>query len=81
MLGFGVGSNLRREQRLGPEGPAVDEHGNPEIIDILDLVFIDQRTGDSYIFPLPPDGVQAVKAALEPNSGIIVPKHNGPLML
>lgn len=72
--GVAVGSNMTRQQKITAEGPEVDDVGMPVMIEILELIFVDPRTGDTDIFPLTEQGVAAVKQAIEPRSGIVVAK-------
>lgn len=71
LLGYGVGSKMTQQQGMTPEGPAFDEQGMPVMIPVLELILIDQMSGDIVIIPLTPEGVEAVKRAINP-SGLVI---------
>jgi hypothetical protein len=72
--GFGVGSRKTSQQEVGPDGiPITDDNGLPKMMPVIELIFFEQKTGDTYILPLPPAGVEAVQNALNP-SPLIVPQ-------
>lgn len=71
LLGYGVGSKMVKQQAMTPTGPATDEMGMPILINVLELIFIDQHNGDIIVVPLTPEGVEAVKGAMNP-SGLVI---------
>lgn len=72
LLGYGVGSRMTQQPKMQPDGqPEVDEHGVMILQPVLELMFVDQLTGDMIILPLAEEGVTAVQRALNP-SGLIV---------
>lgn len=73
LLGYGVGSRMTQQPKMTPAGPEVDEHGFPVLVQVLELILVDQQTGDVVILPLTEEGVQAVKNALAPSSLIVPP--------
>lgn len=59
---------------IGPDGQQVkDEFDLPRMQPILELIFIDQMKGDVIVIPLTPDGVEAVKNAINPSPVIVPP--------
>lgn len=79
--GFGVGSRMTSGPEIGPGGvPVTDDSGLPMMQPVLELIFFDQKTGNTFILPLPPAGIEAVQKALSP-SGLVLPKMgDGPIL-
>lgn len=74
LLGVGVGARMTRSQQVGGDGQGLFDDGGIAVMqDILELAFIDAATGNAYIVPLTPEGVEAVKKALGPQSGLVIP--------
>lgn len=73
LLGYGVGSRMTQQPKMTPAGPEVDENGFPVLVQVLELILVDQQTGDVVILPLTEEGVQAVKNALSPSNLIVPP--------
>jgi hypothetical protein len=72
LLGFGVASRMTVQPLHGPGGPQYNEDGSPVMINVLELMFIDQQTGEIFILPLTDEGIAATQKALNPSS-LIVP--------
>jgi hypothetical protein len=64
---------MTQQPKMGPAGPEVDENGFPVIVPVLELILVDQQTGDVVVLPLTEEGVEAVKKALAPSSVIVPP--------
>jgi hypothetical protein len=65
---------MTQQAQIGPDGQQVkDDFGLPQMIPILELIFIDQMKGDIIVVPLTPEGVEAVKHAINPSPVIVPP--------
>lgn len=76
LLGVVLAARGVRQAKIGPDGqPELDELEAPVMIDILELVFIEQRTGDSWVVPFTDEGIEMLKGVIaQKESSIIVPK-------
>lgn len=72
LLGVGVAARLTKTQSIDQDGPAFNDDGSPKMEEILELCFIDPATGNAWVIPLNEKGVDAVRKAMGPQSGLVI---------